>query len=105
VDAEKSFDLFINMYEEKYPKDIVCLQKDREELMLFYDFPAQHWQGIRSNNPIESYSATIRHRIKCPKGCLSRDGILHMMFKLGRCAEKKWRQLRSFDYLEKVVSR
>jgi len=86
VDAEKSFDLFINTYEEKYPKAIVCLQKDREELMLFYDFPAQHWQGIRSSNPIESYFATIRHRTKCPKGCLFLDGMLDTVFKLGRCA-------------------
>ncbi|MCU7847302.1 MAG: transposase [Candidatus Thiodiazotropha sp. (ex Lucinoma kastoroae)] len=80
------------------------LHKDREELMAFYDFPAQHWQSIRTSNPIESTFGTIRHRTKRSKGCLSRDGMLHMMFKLGLCAEKKWRRLRGFDYLAKVVT-
>lgn len=104
ADAEKAFDLFIKTYEPKYPKATVCLQKDREELMAFYDFPAQHWQSIRTSNPIESTFGTIRHRTKRSKGCLSRDGMLHMMFKLGLCAEKTWRRLRGFDYLAKVVT-
>ena len=104
ADAEKAFDLFIKTYEPKYPKAAVCLHKDREELMAFYDFPAQHWQSIRTSNPIESTFGTIRHRTKRSKGCLSRDGMLHMMFKLGLCAEKKWRRLRGFDYLAKVVT-
>jgi transposase-like protein len=102
--ADKAFDLFIKTYEPKYPKAALCLQKDREELMAFYDFPAQHWQSIRTTNPIESTFGTIRHRTKRSKGCLSRDGMLHMMFKLGLCAEKKWRRLRGFDYLAKVVT-
>jgi putative transposase len=76
----------IKTYEPKYPKATLCLQKDREELMAFFDFPAQHWQSIRTSNPIESAFATIRHRTKRSKGCLSRDGMLHMMFKLGQCA-------------------
>ena len=104
AEAEKAFDLFINTYEPKYPKATTCLQKDREELMAFYDFPAQHWQSIRTSNPIESTFATIRHRTKRSKGCLSRDGMLHMMFKLGQCAEKNWRRLRGFDYLAKLVT-
>jgi len=104
ADAEKAFDLFIKTYEPKYPKAAVCLHKDREELMAFYDFPAQHWQSIRTSNPIESTFGTIRHRTKRAKGCLSRDGMLHMMFKLGQCAEKKWRRLRGFDYLAKVAT-
>jgi transposase-like protein len=103
ADAETAFDLFITTYEAKYPKATLCLQKDHEELMAFYDFPAQHWQSIRTSNPIESSFATIRHRTKRSKGCLSRDGMLHMMFKLGQCAEKNWRRLRGFDYLAKVV--
>jgi len=103
-DAERAFDLFLNTYEPKYPKATLCLQKDREELMAFYDFPAQHWQSIRTSNPIESTFGTIRHRTKRSKGCLSRDGMLHMMFKLGQCAEKKWRRLRGFEYLAKVVT-
>jgi putative transposase len=101
--AEKAFDLFIDTYEAKYPKATLCLHKDREELLAFYDFPAQHWQSIRTSNPIESTFATIRHRTKRSKGCLTRNGMLHMMFKLGLCAEKKWRRLRGFDYLAKVI--
>ena len=102
--AEKAFDLFIKIYEPKYPKAALCLQKDRAELMAFFDFPAQHWQSIRTSNPIESAFATIRHRTKPSKGCLSRDGMLHMMFKLGQCAEQNWRKLRGFDYLAKVIT-
>ena len=103
-DADKAFDLFIKIYEPKYPKAALCLQKDREELMAFFDFPAQHWQSIRTSNPIESAFATIRHRTKRSQGCLSRDGMLHMIFKLGQCAEQNWRKLRGFDYLAKVIT-
>ena len=103
-DAEKSFDLFISSYKDKFPKATICLMKDRDELMAFFDFPAQHWQSIRTSNPIESTFGTIRHRTKRAKGCLSRDGMLHMMFKLGECAEKKWRKLRGFNYLAKVIT-
>ncbi len=72
-------------------------------MLVFYDFPALHWQSIRTSNPIESTFGTIRHRTKRSKGCLSRDGMLHMMFKLGQCAEKRWRRLRGFGYLAKVI--
>jgi putative transposase len=102
-DAEKAFDLFITTYDAKFPKSTLCLQKDREELLAFYDYPAQHWQSIRTSNPIESTFGTIRHRTKRAKGCLSRDGMLHMMFKLSQCAEGKWRKLRGFDFLSKVI--
>ena len=85
ADAEKAFDLFIETYEPKYPKATLCLQKDREELLAFYDFPAKHWQSLRTTNPIEATFATIRHRTKRSRGCLTRDGMLHMMFKLGQC--------------------
>ncbi|MCU7899740.1 MAG: transposase, partial [Candidatus Thiodiazotropha sp. (ex Lucinoma aequizonata)] len=79
ADAEKAFDLFIKTYEPKYPKAALCLHKEREELMTFYDFPAPHWQNILTSNPIESTFGTIRHRTKRSKGCLSRDAMLHMM--------------------------
>jgi len=102
--AEKAFDLFIETYDPKYPKATLCLLKDRDELMAFFDFPAQHWQSIRTSNPIESTFATIRHRTKRTKGCLTRNGMLHMMFKLGLCAEKNWRRLRGFNYLAKVIT-
>ena len=78
----------------------ICLHKDREELMAFYQSPAQHWQSIRTSNPIESTFGTIRHRTAFQE-LLSRDG---MMFKLGLCAEKTWRRLRGFDYLAKVIT-
>ncbi|MCP5148443.1 MAG: IS256 family transposase [Pseudomonadales bacterium] len=103
-DAEKAFDLFLKTYEPKYPKAALCLQKDRDELMAFYDFPAQHWQSIRTSNPIESTFGTIRHRTKRSKGCLTRDGMLHMMFKLGQCAQQNWRRQRGFNYLAKVIT-
>ena len=104
ADANQAFDLFIATYEAKYPKATLCLHKDRGELLAFYDFPAQHWQSIRTSNPIESVFATIRHRTKRSKGCLTRNGMLHMMFKLGQCAEKNWRRLRGFNYLAKVIT-
>ncbi len=103
-EAERAFALFIRTYEPKYPKATLCLQKDREELLVFYDFPAQHWQSIRTTNPIESTFGTIRHRTNRSKGCLTRDGMLHMMFKLGLCAEKNWRCQRGCDYLAKVTT-
>ena len=102
-DANSAFDRFEKTYEPKYPKAVQCLQKDREELMAFYDFPAKHWQSLRTTNPIESTFGTIRHRTKRSKGCLSRDSMLHMIFKLGECAQKNWRKQRGFDYLAKVV--
>jgi len=104
IEAEEAFDLFVETYDAKYPKATLCLQKDTDELLAFYDFPAMHWQSIRTSNPIESSFGTIRHRTKRSKGCLSRDGMLHMMFKLGQCAEENWRRLRGFDYLGKVIT-
>ena len=101
--AEKAFELFVKTYEAKYPKATLCLQRDQEELLAFYDFPAQHWQSLRTSNPIESTFGTIRHRTKRSRGCLSRDGMLHMIFKLGQCAEKNWRKLRGFKYLAEVI--
>lgn len=103
-DAYRAFDLFIETYEAKYPKATLTLQKDREELLAFYDFPAPHWQSLRTTNPIESTFGTIRHRTKRAKGCLTRDGMLHMMFKLSECAAKNWRRQRGFNYLAKVIT-
>jgi transposase-like protein len=102
--AEKAFDIFLDTYELKYPKATACLQKDREELLMFYVFPAAHWPSLRTTNPIESTFGTIRHRTARTKGCLTRDGMLHMMFKLGQCAEKTWRRLRGFRELPKVIA-
>ncbi len=103
-DAEKAVALFLDTYGLKYPKAATCLQKDREELLMFYAFPAAHWPSLRTTNPIESTFGTIRHRTARTKGCLTRDGMLHMMFKLGQCAEKTWRRLRGFKELPKVIA-
>ena len=103
ADAARAFDRFLTTYEAKYLKATACLEKDRETLLTFYAFPAAHWQSLRTTNPIESTFATIRHRTTRTKSCLTRDGMLHMMFKLGRCAEKTWRRLRGFKQLAQVM--
>ncbi len=77
--------------------------EDREKRMNFFDFPAEHWQSIRTTNPIESTFATIRHRTRTTRGCLSHDTMLDMMFKLGQCAESRWRRLRGFRRLGQVI--
>ena len=103
ADANRAFGVFLTTYEAKYPKATACLEKDREALLTFYAFPAAHWQSLRTTNPIESIFGTIRHRTKRTKSCLTRDGMLHMMFKLGRCAEQTWRRLRGFRQLALVI--
>ena len=82
--AESAFERFVTSYGAKYPKATECLVKDRAELLAFYDFPAAHWIHIRSSNVIESSFATIRHRTDRTKGCLTRDGMLAMIYKLGQ---------------------
>lgn len=103
ADANRAFGVFLTTYEAKYPKATACLEKDREALLTFYAFPAAHWQSLRTTNPIESTFGTIRHRTKRTKSCLTRDGMLHMMFKLGCCAEQTWRRLRGFRQLALVI--
>ena len=103
AEANRAFEVFLTTYDAKYPKATACLEKDREALLTFYAFPAAHWQSLRTTNPIESTFGTIRHRTKRTKGCLTRDGMLHMMFKLGRCAEQTWRRLRGFRQLALVL--
>ena len=106
-DAQKAFDLFIKIYEAKYPQGGTVPTKRPRGAggILKFPRPAQHWQIIRTSNPIESAFATIRHRTKRSKGCLSRDGMLHMLFQLGHCAEQNWRTLRGFDCLYKSYHR
>jgi putative transposase len=102
--AEQAFDLFIKTYELKYPKATHYLEKDREELLDFYDFPADHWPHIRTSNPIKSTFSTIRLRTKKTRACASRSTILTMVYKLGMCAEKGWRKLRGFRQLADVIN-
>lgn len=102
-EAEEAFDEFLDLYQAKYPKSCECLAKDREELMAFYDFPAEHWAHLRTTNPIESTFATVRHRHRQTKGNGSRKATLSMVFKLLMCAEKHWRRLRGYQLLDKVI--
>lgn len=99
-----AFEQFVVTFGAKYPKAVECLKKDREALLAFYDFPAEHWIHIRTSNAIESTFATVRHRTERTKGCLTRDGMLAMIFKLGMSAEKSWRRLRGFEWLAKVIA-
>lgn len=94
---------FIALYQAKYPKACECLQKDKERLFTFYDFPAMHWQHIRTTNPIESTFATVRHRSEKTKGCGSRQATLSMVYKLGMAAQKQWKKLRGHELIEKVI--
>jgi len=102
--AEKAFDLFVATYEAKYAKATDCLRKDREELLVFYDFPALHWIHLRTTNPIESTFATVRLRTTKTKGSGSRSACLTMVFKLMEAASKKWRLLNGSPLLTKVIA-
>ncbi len=92
-DAEVAFDFFVEAYDAKYDRAVGKLIKDRDVLLTFYDFPAEHWKHIRTSNPIESTFATVRHRTKKTKGCLGRKTALAMTFRLMMSAKKKWRKL------------
>ncbi len=104
VDAEEAFDGFIALYGKKFPKACDCLQKDRDVLLSFYDFPAEHWSHVRSTNPIESTFATVRHRTRQTKGCGSREATLTMVWKLAIEAQRSWRRLNGYRQLEKVIA-
>jgi len=102
--AEKAFDYFIEAYGPKYPKAAACLEKDREDLLAFYSFPAEHWVHIRTTNPIESTFATVRLRTNKTRGCLTRDTMLTMVFKLTCSAQKRWRRLNVPELLADVIT-
>jgi putative transposase len=103
ADAERAFDLFIETYEAKYPGAAECLAKDRDVLLTFYDFPAEHWLHIRTTNAIESVFATVRLRTKRTKGCGTRLACLTMVFKLMECASKNWRALNGSPLIVDVL--
>ncbi len=103
-DAEKALLKFLTTYQDKYPKACECLEKDQEQMLAFYDFPAEHWVHIRTSNPIESTFATVRLRTAKTRGCVSRTTILTMVFRLGLSAEKGWRKLRGFKRLAEVIN-
>jgi len=110
-DAVKAFEapvrargrLFVETYQVKYQKAADCLSKDREALLAFYDFPAEHWKHLRTTNPIESTFATVRHRTIRSKGCLSNKTALAMVFKLVEGAQKSWRRIDGHNQLPKLI--
>src|SRR3954466_3837992 len=103
AEAEKAFELFVKTYEAKYPKATECLSKDRDVLLAFYDFPAEHWVHIRTTNPIESVFSTVRLRHNKTKGSGSRVACLTMVYKLMESASKGWRSLNGSPLLAEVV--
>lgn len=103
TDAEDAFDLFIEKYDTKYEKATKKLTKDRDVLLTFYDFPAEHWKHIRTTNPIESTFASVRHRTTKTKGSLSRKTGLAMTFKLMMSAQKKWRKLSGQNRMPEII--
>ncbi len=103
-----AFDFFLEAYGARYDKAVAglaaaCLAKDRDVLLTFYDFPAEHWKHLRTTNPIESTFATVRQRTTKTKGCLSRATALTMVFKLCQSAAKKWRRLDGAHRLAEIV--
>jgi putative transposase len=102
--ANQAFDYFLEKYGAKYEKACECLKKDREVLLTFYDFPAEHWKHLRTTNPIESTFATIRLRHRKTKGSGTRRTSLAMMFKLGKSAEKRWRRLNGHHQIVHLLT-
>jgi transposase-like protein len=102
-EAEHALDRFVAKYGAKYDKAVACLSKDRDSLLAFYDFPAEHWKHVRTSNPIESTFATVRLRTDKTKGCLSRQTALAMVFKLAKSAERHWRRLNGCERLAQVI--
>lgn len=103
-DAFKAFDLFVKSYGDKYPQAIKCLEKDKDDLFAFYDFPAMHWIHLRTTNPIESTFATVRLRHRKTKGNGTRKATLAMVYKLCREAEKGWRKLAGYKFIPLIVA-
>jgi putative transposase len=101
--AEVAMDTFAEKYGAKYEKAVTCLTRDRETLLAFYDFPADHWDHLRTGNPIESVFATVRHRTVRTKGALSQKTAKLMVFKLVQAAAKSWRRLKGVNQLPMVI--
>ena len=102
--AEQAFDRFCATYQAKYPKAVECLAKDRDVLLAFYDFPAPHWQHLRTTNPIESTFATLRLRTAKTRNCLTPETAIAMLYQLAMSAQKRWKRLRGFKQLADVIA-
>mgnify|MGYP003377614023 CR=1 FL=1 len=103
ANANKLLDEFAKVFDAKYPKAVTCLLKNRDSMLAFYDFPAEHWCHIRSTNPIESTFATVRLRTAKTKGCGTALATLTMVFKLAENASKTWKKLRGYERLAEVI--
>ena len=101
--ALKAYDGFLRLYQAKFPAACECLEKDKEDLFTFYDFPAEHWVHLRTTNPIESTFATVRLRTVRTKGCGSRTATLTMVYKLAEQAEKHWRRMNAHELIPLVI--
>jgi transposase-like protein len=104
VGAHKAFAQFVRQYQAKYPKAVEKLTKDRDSLLAFYDFLAEHREHLRQTNPIESTFATVRHRTTRTRDCVSRPTFLGLAFKLIEEAEKSWREIRGADKIEPLMN-
>ena len=104
TEAQKKMDKFLRVFAGKYPKAAECLEKDKEELLTFFDFPAEHFQHIRTSNPIESTFATVRLRTKGMRNCGNRSTNLGMLFKLSQEAQKGWRKLMGYQKIPYVLA-
>ncbi|EGV27459.1 transposase mutator type, partial [Thiorhodococcus drewsii AZ1] len=102
--ANQAFERTLKRFEAKYPKAMDCLAKDRETLLAFYDYPAEHWVHICTTNPIESTFATVRLRTNRTRNCGARETTLAVVFKLLQSAQKNWRRIKGFGKLERVVN-
>ena len=103
-DAVRAFERFVNRYQAKYPKATEKLVKDRDALLAFYAFPAEHWVHLRTTTPIESTFATVRHRTTRTKNCVSRSTFLGLAFKLAEEAAKSWRRIRAPEQVAELLA-
>ena len=103
TDANQAFNRFLKTYRTKYPEATECLEKDRDVLLAFYDFPAEHWQHIRSTNPIESTFATVRLRTDKTRGAVSTGTVTPLVFKLVQSAQNRWHRIRGFKSLGDLI--
>jgi transposase-like protein len=102
--AEVAIDIFAEKYGAKYDKAVVCLTKDRDTLLAYFEFPAEHWDHLRTTNPIESVFATVRHRTVRTKGSLSPTTARLMVFRLVIAASATWRRLKGTNHLPKIIA-
>ena len=102
--AHLAFRQFVDTFGAKYPGAVACLEKDRDALLTFYDFPAEHWRHLRTSNPIESTFSSVRLRTAKTRGAGSRMACLTMVFKLALSAQQRWRILNGADLLKDVIN-